>query len=415
MSGEGSAARVREFTSVSTADVEQHSRSPDQWEELLTNVTVRKAVASVRRMVELENATRQISARRRSTGTWWMAGAVPRRAVTAAMVGILALIFGFSTGLRLHGMSAGRMIDFLTAEFRDAAPPQRATPTREAAPEHSMILTHAEAGKTGFAFWETIQNSRIRQEYELFLREFPDRVLAGLARAGLAALSGKPKLDLASQTSSASARVGLSSQPVTMKSLTLGDVRTPDVRPVVMPAANLSIEGAASQELEARALARVPPEVIRQARFSTAAQARQQAEKVTAAAAPRRPTIHRTDGSSSEAAEFVSGGSKVTATALPPHLIAEPADAPEGRASPSPSAMRIIDLQYVGVTTKASNFRDGPTISATRLGTLMEGTYVVVLGKVEGANWLQIRHPQGVGVAYIYGPLLRSADGGASR
>jgi hypothetical protein len=354
MYGEGSAS-AHESKNVCTADAEQHSRSPDQWEDLLTHETVRQALASVRRKVGLEEeAGGQNEATRRWTGTWPMAGASPRSSVAAAIAGILVLIFGFGTGLALQEASSGRLIAFLTAEFRGTEPRHRAMPAREVAPAHSMIVAQAEADKAGLAFWEAIQTGRSR----------------------LAASTDAPR---------------------------------------VMPAAGMSIERAASQQLEARAIARVAAKVIRQARFSRAVPSRQQAGLVTAAAAPRRPTIQRPDGSTSEVARLLRGGSEVAVAAVPPHPVAEPAEAPGVGAPASASAIKISDVRYVAVTTKASNFRDGPTISATRLGTLMKGTSVVVLGKVDGANWLQIQRPQGMGgVAYIYAPLLSSPGGGAS-
>jgi hypothetical protein len=160
MNGERSAS-AHESKSVYTANAEQHSRSPDQWEELLTHETVRQALASVRRMVGFEEEAGQNEATRRWTGTWPMA-ALPRRPVAAAIAGILVLIFGLGTGLALQEASSGRLIAFLTAEFRGTALPQRATRAREVAPAHSMIVAQAEADKAGLAFWEAIQNGRSR-------------------------------------------------------------------------------------------------------------------------------------------------------------------------------------------------------------------------------------------------------------
>ncbi len=69
--------------------------------------------------------------------------------------------------------------------------------------------------------------------------------------------------------------------------------------------------------------------------------------------------------------------------------------------------LEIIGENYEATT--ASNMRGGPSTNYKKVGGVLEGEQLTVVGKVKGKNWYLVSHG-GVGTGFIFANLLRPSD-----
>ncbi len=122
------------------------------------------------------------------------------------------------------------------------------------------------------------------------------------------------------------------------------------------------------------------------------------AERIEPAAAPVEPAADRVD----PAAERVDPAPGPVEPAAGPAATAAVATPPD----PGPSSWPPEPKPTLFVTTAALNYRDGPSVDARRLGTLVPGARLRVLG--EDAGWAEVRLSDGR-QAYVATEFLEPA------
>src|SRR5690606_4673290 len=112
----------------------------------------------------------------------------------------------------------------------------------------------------------------------------------------------------------------------------------------------------------------------------------------------------------------LSGASQREVAALRPPTQTPPAATPRAAtppaAPPLPPVAESIEVEPMDamvVATRNVNVRAAPDTVGDPLGVVAQGTEVAVVGKVIGADWYQVKRPDG-GEAYVYAPLFASLE-----